>query len=557
MPLFGNDNQGGGLMSRLFGGSQQPAGPAAQPQPQQAAPIDPRTNPMMAYLSQNQAPAQQVAQQMLGPKPEFDPRMGLIQLGLGILAQPGGQGLGQIIGQAGMNALPTFMQEKQRIDQYDEKVSKLATQLGLSEFEFMSKMDDRKGIAELGGVVVDKDAYQQNLQKYGDPEKAFEESVVFRKSGQKVQDSRELARLERHLANLEASGAPSAEIQEAKTTIRALRQQLEGDTPTTQIFFQDENGRFVSASGTPSGVQGAMNAYMDEKEYRELKNKQEATDQVLDYASRIIDITNRADVAASGKLGGLASSGAAWATAINDFMAGERREQFRNEVGNDPLAKLEEFSRDPTARNLLGENTIEKMREIGNENARALSNMWGLAYATARSQEPGGRLSNADIAASMAAMGFDPEAWLNDPGRIRAGVTELARRNVSDYRRQLELRPDGDQLVQRDILLNKRMQEYGFQYEGGARGSLIYNPRTGDDSTITPLDPPAESEQPEQRGVQGPGPEQPATNQQTERTVPISQMSREQLEQMDPEQMTDAELQEAARRYDALIQGGQ
>lgn len=551
MALFGSGT-GGGLMARLFGGNQQPAGPAAeQPQGQQQQQIDPETNPMMAYLSQNQAPARQVAEQMMGERPEFDPRMGLMQLGLGILAQPGGQTLGQVIGQAGLNAMPAFMQERERIEQYDQQVSELASQLGMSEMEFISKMEQGGGIAEAGGNVYDKGAYQENLRKYGDRRKAFEESIVFEKSGQKVKDSRELARLKTLLRQQQAAGADSEEVRETMDTISALEAQIEGDTPSTQIFFQDDEGRFVSASGPAGEVEESINSYLDKKDYQELKEKQAGTDQVLDYASRIIDITDKASVAASGRLGGLASTGAAWSSAINEALTGDRSKQYRQEVGNDPMAKLEEFSKDRTARNLLGEDTIESMREIGNENAQALSNMWGLAYATARSQEPGGRLSNADIAASMAAMGFDPEAWLNDPDRIRSGVTELARRNVADYERSVLMKPGGESMLEKDMLLNKRLKEYGFEWTGGPRGELRYNPRL-DEQTPEPEDPPSPRDEP-----QGGQQQQDQSDQQQGERPPINQMSREQLEQLNPDEMTDEELQEAAERYDRLTQGGQ
>src|SRR5699024_7403417 len=119
--------------------------------------------------------------------------------------------------------------------------------------------------------------------------------------------------------------------------------------------------------------------------------------------------------------------------------------------------------KDPEVRNLLGENFLDKLDKIGSERTQALSNFYGLAYATARAQEPGGRLSNADIAAAMSSIGFDPEAMLNNPASIRQGVLSLAKRNLAGYERSIDLAnlpaDQKEAIRNKDTVLNKRLEE--------------------------------------------------------------------------------------------------
>lgn len=467
----------------------------------------------------------------MGPAPEPDYRSALIQAGLGILSQPGGQSPLQAIAQGAQTAMPLYLQEQERVKSYDQQLTNLATKLNMGAAEFEAKMaGDKKGIKCFDGVCIDEDAYHQELRRSGDMETAFEQATVHKKRPAAQDNSRHLAQLRRNLEILKNKpGANPQEIQLAQDELEAMEAQiLGGDDKTVTFGMMTEDGTFKTFSGTPENVGGAVARINDADQAKKLQTQQEATDQVLYYASNVMDVFDRASVLSGGKLGGLASTASAWSKALDETMAGPRADQFREEVKSNPNAYIEKLRKDPEARNMLGDGMLESLSSIGQDNAVALSNIVGLAYATARAEEPGGRLSNADVASAMTALGFDPEALLNDPARIRTGVLELAKRNLASYERALDLSgEDADAMKSNDVVLNKRLKEYGFNWTGGPRGELSYDPQRDDEnrqdnvSTTNPT-PPAPAAQ-NQGGTAQPAPQ----GQQ-----PVQVQSKEQFDQL-------------------------
>lgn len=478
----------------LFGGSQPAApAPAAPAAPSSTALMAQQTgatasSPFLQYLQQNAPAAKQTAQALMGEAPEPDYRSALIQAGLGILSQPGGQSPLQAIAKGAQTAMPLYLQEQERVKNYDQQVQNLAAKLNMGAAEFDMKMKgERKGIKCFDGVCIDEDSYQQALRETGgDMEAAFERATVHQKRPTAQANASHLAQLRRNLEILKNKpGADPAQIKMAQDELEAMEAQIMGgDEKAVTFGWMDESGSFRTASGPPSEVAKGVAQINNADEVKTLKTKQEATDEVLYYASNIMDVYDRASVLSGGKLGGLADSASAWSKALDETLEGPRADQFRQDVAGNPNAFTQKLRSDPEARNLLGEDFLDKLDKIGTDRTQALSNFYGLAYATARAQEPGGRLSNADIAAAMSAIGFDPEAMLNNPASIRRGVLSIAKRNLAGYERAIDLSdlpPEEKEAIRNnDAVLNKRLKEYGFTWTGGPRGELTYDP-LGDD----------------------------------------------------------------------------
>lgn len=523
MALFGSGQAGG-----LFGGGGQPTA-TAQVAEQTGATA---SSPFLQYLQQNAPAARETAQMLMGPAPEPDYRSALIQAGLGILSQPGGQAPIQAIAKGAQTAMPLYLQEQERVKNYDQQLQSMAAKLNMGAAEFEAKMGgERKGIKCFDGVCIDEDSYQQALRETGgDMEAAFDRATVHKKRPAAQENAKHLAQLRRNLEIVKNQpGADPEQIQLAQDELEAMEAQIMGDDEKTVTFgMMTEDGTFKTFSGTPEKVGGAVAQINDAEQAKALKTKQEATDQVLYYASNIMDVFDRASVISGGKLGGLASTASAWSKALDETMTGPRADQFREEVKSNPNAYIDKLRQDPESRNMLGEDTLDSLSRVGQDNAEALSNIVGLAYATARAEEPGGRLSNADVAAAMTALGFDPEALLNDPDRIRTGVLELAKRNLASYERSLDLSgEDAEAMKANDVVLNKRLKEYGFNWTGGPRGELSYDPQRDDETrqdNVSTTDPTPSAPAAQNQG----GPAQPEPQGQQ----PVQVQSKEQFDQL-------------------------
>lgn len=502
MALFGSGAPQGG---QLMGGT-----PTAAVAEQTGATA---SSPFLQYLQQNAPAARQTAQTLMGEAPEPDYRAALLQAGLGILSQPGGQSPLQAIAKGASSAVPLYLQEQERVKNYEQQVGELASKLNMGAAEFDAKLGgERKGIKCFNGVCIDEDSYQQALRETGgDMEAAFDRATVHKKRPTAQENSRHLAQLRRNLELMKTSGkADPQEIQMAQDELEAMEAQIFDEQGESINFaWMDESGTFRTASGPPADVAEGIAQFRNVEQVSDLKTKQEATDQVLYYTSNILDVYDRASVLSGGTLGGLASSASAWSKAINETMSGDRVAQFREDVGDNPNRLTQQLREDPEARNLLGESFLDKLEGIGADRAEALSNFYGLAYATARAEEPGGRLSNADIASAMMSTGFDPDAMLNDPAAIKRGVLSIAKRNLSSYERAIDLADipadQKEKMLANDAVLNKRLKEYGFTWSGGAKGELVYDPLADDENAqddVSTTDPQADPAQqnPEQAG---------------------------------------------------------
>ena len=542
MPLFGpSDPNSQGLMSRLFGGGGGGAQPPAAPMPTPASQVAEQTgatasSPFLQYMQQNAPAAKQTAGVLMGDAPKPDYKSALIQAGLGILSQPGDQSPLQAIAKGAQTAMPLYLQEQKKVEDFNKQKTALAAKLNMSAAEFDEKMSgERKGIKCFDGTCIDEEAYQSHLkQNGGDIGAAFNQSVVHKKRTSAEENAKSLARMRQHLEIMKHQpGANPADIQKAQDELAAMEAQVMPSNQKDVTFgWMDENGTFRMASGSPEGVAKGVAQINDAATVKKLQTQQDATDQVLYYASNIMNVFDKADsIFPSGKLGSLASSGAAWAKVLDQSMSGPRKEQFQSEVAKNPEGYIDRLRKDPESRNLLGEGTLDKLSKMGQQNTQALSNMIGLAYATARAQEPGGRLSNSDVAGAMASMGFDPEAWVNDPAKIKSGVLELTKRNLADYERSIDLSnlsPEQKKKIREtDVVLNKRLKEYGFHYTGGINGDLTFGqqPKDAPQKEMTPK---ADSQGPATPNAAPQGPQSPASPQ----AEPVKVESRDQYDQL-------------------------
>lgn len=467
-----------GLLDRLFGGSNNTSNTTAVAEQTGAT----ASSPFLQYLQKNQGAARSTAESLMGPKPEADYSMPLAMMGLSILGQqPGGAPPGTIArGAAG--AMPYFMQEKEKQEEYDKQARDLAMKLGMKDYEIMSSIGEGTGLKDYGGNVIHEPTFKAAFQQSGDMEEAFRMATVITDRGAPEKNADALASKLAELEQLKGRGADPDKIQQKQDEIYWLQQQLEKpeSSNTVQYFGQDEDGNFTSISGPPGEVMGTLKTIQDEKTYRKLKTKQQATDDVLGYSSRIIEIMDNANDFAAGRLGGMASSLGAWGKAIENGLSGPKASQFKSEVGDDPLAYLERLKNDPEAENYMNPGLYNKLSEIGQENAQLLSNVIGLGYATARAADEGGRLSNSDVAFALQRIGFDVDKLLNDPEAVKAGVLEQAASSLRQYESMLEY--EDPALLEKDRLFNKRIDEYGFEWTGGPRGELRYQAEEGEDA---------------------------------------------------------------------------
>ena len=507
MPLFGPSNPNSqGLMSRLFGGggASPPQAPAA---PSPTAAVAQQTgatasSPFLRYLQSNAPAAQQTAQSLMGAAPEPDYRSALIQAGLGILSQDGGQSPLQAIAKGAQTAMPLYLQEQERVKNYEQQVQGLAAKLNMSAADFDLKMKgERKGVKCFDGVCIDEDSYADELRANGgDMAAAFANATVHEKRPTAQANAKHLAQLRLNLQIQKTNpDSDPQELKMAQDELEAMEAQIMGKDESAAVTFgwMDANGSFRTATGKPSAVAQGVAQINNADTVKTLQLQQEATDQVLYYASNALDVFDKASVLSGGTLGKTASTVSAWSQALDETLSGPRADQFSQEVKGNPNSYVNKLRQDPESRNLLGEGFLDSLSEVGQDNAVALSNIVGLAYATARAEEPGGRLSNADVAAAMMSLGFDPEAMLNDPERVRSGILELAKRNLSTYERSIDLADipaeQKKQIKDTDVVLNQRAKEYGFNWTGGAKGTLTYDPGRDDQaakddaSTIAPI----------------------------------------------------------------------
>ena len=501
MPLFGPSNPNSqGLMSRLFGGGgvSPPQAPAA---PSTTAAVAQQTgatasSPFLRYLQSNAPAAQQTAQSLMGDAPEPDYRAALIQAGLGILSQDGGQSPLQAIAKGAQTAMPLYLKERGRVKDYDAQVKSLAAKLNMGAVEFDSKMGKRTGLKEMGGYVIDQDQYEDDLKAGASADVAFENAAIINPSRADEDNAKAYGQAKMRVRLMQNDpDAPAEEVQLALDELEFWESKMKGNTPTQSVTVQDEDGRWTSVTGTMEQISKTMNVVGDQKSAKVLREKFEATDQVMDYGTQIFKIMDAAEASnVYGKLGGMASSAAVWTDAIMGSLTGARKGQFQSEVAADPMGYLDKMENDPRTRALVGDDFISSLREIGRQDAAMLSNIIGLGYATARAEEPGGRLATSDVAFSLSSSGYDMDALLNDPTRVKEGVMSLLRRNVADYERTLLARPNGEKLLENDFFLTKRLPQYGYEWTGGPNGRLLYVGSGSDDqaakddaSTIAPI----------------------------------------------------------------------
>lgn len=499
------------------------------------------SSPFLQYMQRNAGNAKTTAQALLGPKPEPDYRAALLQAGLGILGAPTGQAPLQSIAQGAQTALPLYMREKERMEGYDDKVNQLAMQLGLKDADLAAKLKERKGMTEMGGYIIDADRLNRNLAQGMDSKTAFDDSVVIESRGATEKNADALAEQRVRVQQLRSRpGVDQEELARAEAKLEGLEWQLRPQDPSSSSTFgyMAEDGTFTTYTGDPANIPKVIANIGDAKAADKMRTQQKATDRTLQYSSRILDILDEAEVASAGRLGGMASSLSAWSKGIESMLSGDAKKQY-TAAKDDPLKHLRMLRNDPEAENWLDDDTYSRLEEIGSTNKQLLSNIIGLGYATARASDEGGRLSNSDVAFALNRVGWDMDALLNDPAAVRKGVLELARDNIQSWESTLELSgPEGRKMVENDILLNKRLKDYGFTWTGGPKGELMYGQQDGAQTTSTP------GERTAVKPTQAP--------QASTATVPVSQMSLQQLQQMDRTQMTEQELQEAARRYNEL-----
>lgn len=526
MALFGNNSNGGsgGLLAALTGGGQQAPSPTAAVAEETGATAG---SPFLQYLQANQGAAKQTAEALMGPRPEPDYTMPLIQAGLGILGAPTGGSPLQAIAQGASQALPAFAAERNRGRAYDEKAQALAQQLGLKDFEVATSgnnmQDDlvekggnviskslyarfiaggadpmtaynksivKKGtnegkgdLVERGGAVISQSRYDQILAETGDPTQAFNESIVQYKKTSKQADVEALRRKREQLEILKMNGsADPRQLENMQEEIRMYEQALYGAPDKITVTRMDGDGNFITSYGTAEEIAQMDNVIAQGDEAAALRDQQEALTTTLRVGERLIRTVQKADIMSSGQLGGIAGGGAAWGKAINEMLGSERRQQFEEEVGEDPMRFFERLQNDPEADGLLGQKTINTLSKLGQDRADILSNVIALGYATARASDPGGRLSNADVAMALQQFGFNMDALLNDPAAIVSATEEQLSRNVGQYVTALNLRENSDEIIKKDAVLNKFIPELNFEYSGGINGNLRYTGQRRKDS---------------------------------------------------------------------------
>jgi hypothetical protein len=387
--------------------------------------------------------------------------------------------------------MPYFAQERERGRQYDEQVRSLATQLGLKDADLMMKqLSEGSELKEIGGFIIDPKTYKESLRGGKDPQSAFNDAVVIQDRGAPQKNAEALAEIRIQLEQMKQDPNVDPEaLSRKQAELDAMEWQLKPQEQKNSATFSimGPDGTFTTVTGSPSDMANAVAVLRDDKQAKALQTKQQATDRTLGYTSRILGLLEDAETAATGRLGGMASSLSIWSKAIDETLSGPRGKQFQDEVGGNPQKYLEELMRDPEAENYMTPSLYEKLSEIGQTDARLLSNIIGLGYATARASDEGGRLSNSDVAFALNRVGYDLDALLNDPARVRAGVLELAGSAVGEYEGALELSgPDGSKMVENDALLNRRLGEYGFEWTGGPRGQLKWGPAGQSESGAAP-----------------------------------------------------------------------
>lgn len=466
------------LIDQLFGrGGGQSSGPTTAQVAEQTGATE--SSPFLQYLQNNQEAAQQTASAMMGERPEADYTLPLATMGLGILGQqPGGAPLGTIA-RGAMGSVPYFQQEMSKQEDYDKEVRKLATQLGLKDFEFMSEMKQGGGLKSMGDYIIDTGVYAQATARGDGPEAAFNEAVVTKKGRSAEENAkayaRTLTKLEemRHMPDVDP-----AVIDEKEAELRAMEWQLQPQESTPQpamVGFMGPDGTFNYAQGTPEQLSGAIGTIHGQKRVEQMRAKQQATDSVLGFASRSLDIIDDMSTFAGGRTGEASRSLAGMTRAITESMSPTVRRQYEQEVGDDPMARLRELRDDPEAGNYLSPGVYETLSQVGQENAQLVSNLIGFAYASAKSSDEAGRVSDNDLAVNLSRLGYNADAWINDPESIKAGILDTTRKTVADYEGFLELSgPQGADMAEKDKLLNKRLQEYGFNWTGGPRGQLTW-----------------------------------------------------------------------------------
>lgn len=464
-----------GLIDRLFGSQ------GGQPSTTQVAEQTGATasSPFLQYLQQNQEAAGQTAAAMLGDRPEADYSMPLAMMGLNILGQqPGGSPLGTIA-RGAAQSMPAFQQEMAKQDAYDEKVRNLSTQLGMKDFEFMSEMKKGGGLKSMGDYIIDTGVYAQNTAKGDDPEAAFNDAVVTKKGRSTEENAKAYARTLSKLEEMkQLPNVDSSMIEQKESELRALEWQLKPQESSAQpamVGFMGSDGTFNYAQGTPEQIGSAVGVIRDRKRVEEMRAKQTATDSVLGFASRSLDIIEGMNTFAGGKAGSAAGSLAGMTRAVTEAMSPSVRRQYEQEVGDNPMAKLRELKDDPEAGNYLSPGLYRTLSEVGQDNAQLVSNLIGFAYASAKSSDEAGRVSDNDLAVNLSRLGYGMDTWVNDPESIKKGILDTTRKAVADYEGFLEFSGDqGSAMVEKDKLLNKRLQQYGFNWSGGPRGQLTW-----------------------------------------------------------------------------------
>lgn len=461
-------------------------------------------------LPEAQTPAQMQAQDPLtfeqmynhvygAPK---DPNYGtaLSQFGLALMSTPGD--FLSAVGKAGQTALPLMEQERLRVEADNAQRQKAQMDFYMMGEKQRQKMlsDIQKaqvklaadkelethkaslkdaGVKKMGNLLVDSGIYDSQMDAHGDKERAIAAATISELPTSIMQSAKAVADMDHQLATLDPE---SEEYRTLKIQQDLIRDHLEGqkDDGFMMTVGTDGTTKFVKGSVPESKAElsaGDSTVYIDADVKSEIEERRTGALNTLEAADQLLTIVGENPSWMSGGVADAASTVSAINKAFNSAHNDPRYQELLDTMPAITARAAESGIMSPElARNL---DEASKTRQAGFTLATLM------AYQLAQAKAPGDRVTDRDFLNYLRSIGYDTEAWFQDPVRIQQGVETVVSDLLRGHRNYLRGKNIPDDIIAAESPL-VYAEDYGFGMVPSGHG-VTYRYTPAEPSTPAPV----------------------------------------------------------------------
>lgn len=264
----------------------------------------------------------------------------------------------------------------------------------------------------MGGNLIDL----QELAKTNDASKSIVMSVD--DSQKPTADSSNFDQLTQLAARTRAETDPNkkAVLQEQVAQFSNMIGAVEKQGSVTSMTVS-EDGVPTFIQGTPDAIEKVGAIAVGKKQAAEYKAGYSAARGSIDLTTELLARLDR-NALSFGKAGDLAGTFAGVDAALRDVMGADGNAEFQSLV----KGSTEQYLTDVSGSKLLTQSERDGIQSLSNQSQEIQSLGLRLAMATAKAADPGGRVSDKDLAAAITQLGLGNERFFSDPERIRTGL---------------------------------------------------------------------------------------------------------------------------------------